>query len=67
MKKERSEIGSMTAKGGFANEKVICQKFNNWRADREAQLWLRIIGYNLRLIDAVEAVHIPLRIKEECF
>ena len=23
------EIGSTTAKGGFANEKAICNKFNN--------------------------------------
>lgn len=25
------EFGSRTAKGGFANEKVICDKFNNWK------------------------------------
>lgn len=65
MRRERFEIGSMTAKGGFANEKAICQKFNNWGEDPEARLWLKIMGYELALIDAVEAVHIPLRIKQE--
>ena len=27
-KKKKSELGSKTAKGGFANEKAICKKFN---------------------------------------
>jgi hypothetical protein len=59
------EIGSATAKGGFANEKAICSKFNNWRTDNEAQIWLKIMGYNLNEIDSVEALHIPTRIKRE--
>jgi hypothetical protein len=25
---KKSELGSKTAKGGFANEKAICKKFN---------------------------------------
>jgi hypothetical protein len=37
------EIGSKTAKGGFANEKSICDKFNNWRRDNEAKVWLQIM------------------------
>jgi len=32
------EIGSKTAKGGFANERAICSKFNNWKIDNEAQI-----------------------------
>ncbi len=57
------EIGSTTAKGGFANEKTICAKFNNWRKDNEAQIWLKIMGYNPKQIDSVEAIHIPTRMK----
>lgn len=43
------EIGSTTAKGGFANEKVICNKFNDWRKDIEAQMWLKIWDMTLNL------------------
>ena len=59
------KIGSATAKGGFANEKAICRKFNNWRKDKEARNWLRIMGYNLSKIDSVEAIQIPTRMKKE--
>ena len=59
----RAEIGSRTAKGGFANEKAICDKFNNWKTDEDAKLWLKIMGYNLNKIDYVEAIQIPTRIK----
>lgn len=58
------ELGSQTAKGGFANEKAICKKFNNWKKDNEAQQWLKIMGYNIEKIDSVEALHIPTRIKK---
>jgi len=59
------EIGSKTAKGGFANEKAICRKFNNWKTDNEAQRWLQIMGYNLEEIDSVCAIQIPARMKRE--
>jgi hypothetical protein len=59
------EIGSTTAKGGFANEKAICRKFNNWKNDGEAQLWLKIMGYNPKEIDSVEALQIPTRMKRK--
>lgn len=59
------EFGSMTAKGGFANEKAVCSKFNNWRSDSEAQIWLKIMGYDLNKIDSVEATQIPTRMKKE--
>lgn len=42
----KTERGSMTAKGGFANEKSICDKFNSWKKDKEAQVWLAIMGYH---------------------
>jgi len=57
------ELGSQTAKEGFANEKAICKKFDNWRNDREAQQWLKVIGYDLGKIESVEAINIPTRIK----
>lgn len=57
------ELGSATAKGGFANEKAVCRKFNNWKSDREAQFWLKIMGYNVSSINSVEAIHIPTRMK----
>jgi len=59
------KIGSKTARGGFANERAICSKFNNWRIDNEAQTWLKIMGYNHKEIDSVEAIQIPTRMKKE--
>jgi len=59
------ELGSATAKGGFANEKAICRKFNKWQNDNEAQVWLKIMGYDLKAINSVEAVQIPTRMKKE--
>jgi len=58
------EFGSRTAKGGFANERAICEKFNNWKDDNEAKLWLKIMGYDLRRINDVKAVQIPTRIRK---
>ena len=58
------ELGSKTAKGGFANEKAICNKFNNWKTDREAQSWLEIMGYEIEKIDYVKAIQIPTRVKK---
>src|SRR3990167_6350253 len=49
-------IGSETAKGGFSNEKTIAKKFDKWKKDKEAQKWLKIMGYNLDEIKDVEAV-----------
>jgi len=59
------EIGSTTAKGGFANERAICNKFNNWRKDNEAQIWLKIMGYAPEEINSVSAVQIPVRMKKD--
>ncbi|MGD9731008.1 MAG: hypothetical protein AB7U45_02405 [Desulfamplus sp.] len=61
----RSELGSTTAKGGFANELKICEKFNNWTNDSEAKEWLKIMGYNIERIDSVTAIHIPTRIRKD--
>ncbi len=58
------EFGSRTAKGGFANEKAICKKFNNWREDEDAKLWLKIMGYDLDKIDYLRAIQLSTRIKK---
>jgi hypothetical protein len=48
--------GSQTAREGFANEKQIAEKFNNWANDNEAKEWLKIMGYNLSEIEKVIAI-----------
>jgi hypothetical protein len=58
------EFGSRTAKGGFANEREICKKFNNWRDDEDAKIWLKIMGYKLNEIDNIKAIQIPTRLKK---
>jgi hypothetical protein len=61
---DKKELGSKTAKEGFANEKVICGKFNSWRKDKEAEEWLRIMGYDVKKLDSVKAIQVPTRIKK---
>ncbi len=39
------EKGSQTAKAGFRNEDEIAAKFNSWRSDPEAAVWLAFMGY----------------------
>lgn len=62
---EKSKLGSKTAKGGFANEKDICIKFNNWKNDKQAKEWLEIMGYNIEKLNSVKAIQVPIRIKKE--
>ena len=50
------ELGSQTAKNGFKNEQNICDKFINWENDNEAQTWLKIMNYDLKEIEYVNAV-----------
>ncbi len=50
------ELGSQTAKNGFKNEQDICDKFINWENDNEAQTWLKIMNYDLKEIEYVNAV-----------
>lgn len=40
------ELGSRTAKDGFRNETQIAAKFNNWKADEDAKVWLAFMKYN---------------------
>lgn len=58
----RRVLGSMTARGGFVNEAIICQKFLNWHNDQQAQEWLEIMGYDCSKIKALKAINIPPRI-----
>ena len=46
--------GSEIAKAGFRNEQEVCDKFNNWKTDADAQEWLQIMYYEL---DEIEYVH----------
>lgn len=61
----RQEVGSYTAKGGFENEADIVLKFDNFKNDNEAQLWLKIMGYNFEKIQKLTATQIPPRINKE--
>ncbi len=58
-------LGSMTAKGGFLNETDICNKFNDYLQDIQAQQWLEIMGYDHQKIETLQATHIPTRINKE--
>jgi len=61
----KSQIGSLTAKGGFLNEADICKKIINFQHDTEAKQWLEIMGYNPNKIDSVVATQIPTRINKK--
>jgi hypothetical protein len=39
------EWGSKTARGGFTEEEVVAQKFNNWKTDSVAKSWLKYMGF----------------------
>lgn len=62
---DKIRLGSITAKGGFINEKDICDKFNAWQMDNEAQKWLVIMGYKIDKIKTIKAVQIPVRISQQ--
>lgn len=51
--------GSATAKGGFQNEDDVVRKFKNWKIDIDAQSWLKIMNYDLKIIEKVIAEKIP--------
>jgi hypothetical protein len=61
---DKKELGSKTAKGGFANEKSICKKFNSYQHDNEAQEWLKTMGYSIDKLSSVKAIQVPARIKK---
>lgn len=57
-------IGSQTAKGGFTNEHDIVKKFNQFKTDNEAQLWLSIMGYDVNQISKITAIQVPTRLNQ---
>ncbi|MGQ0543444.1 MAG: type II restriction endonuclease [Blastocatellia bacterium] len=52
----KAELGSKTAKDGFNNETEIAGKFNNWRADAEAKVWLAAMGHKIADVESVAAI-----------
>ena len=50
-----AEKGSKIAKDGFKNEKDVANKFNNWKNDKEAKIWLVTMGYEISDIEYVKA------------
>lgn len=54
-KTAKAEIGSQTAKNGFKNEDEIRDKFNNWKTDEDASVWLVTMNYKLAEIESVTA------------
>lgn len=54
-KEAKVELGSQTAKNGFKNEDEIRAKFNNWKTDEEARIWLGAMNYQLAEIESVTA------------
>lgn len=61
---KQQQLGSQTAKGGFANEHDIVDKFNNYANDTEATQWLAMMGYDVALIDELQAKQIPTRLSK---
>lgn len=58
-------IGSKTAKGGFANEHEIAEKFEDFLVDEQAKIWLEYMGYDYTKIKKLTAVHIPTRLNRK--
>ena len=49
------ELGSLTARNGFANEDFVKEEFNNWRNSKLSQAWLVEMGYCIDEIEYVRA------------
>lgn len=58
-------LGSNTARAGFANEKDIVVKFNDWKNDLDAQEWLVSLGHQINTIKSVRASKAPHGIKPD--
>jgi hypothetical protein len=53
--KEMIALGSKTAKGGFANEQDVVNRFNSWQKDGLAREWLAEMNYKIEDIEFVKA------------
>jgi hypothetical protein len=61
---KKQQIGSYTAKGGFKNEAILVSKFSNYLYDKEAQEWLRVMGYDYKKLLSLKVVLLPVRISK---
>lgn len=50
-----SEVGSRTAREGFRNEDRIRDKFNDWKTDEDARVWLGFMGFKVPETESVTA------------
>lgn len=48
-------LGSRTAKNGFRNETEIAAKFNNWKTDEDARMWLATMNFTPAELESVSA------------
>ncbi len=56
--KDLVKLGSNTAKGGFANEQNVVDRFNDWQNDGVAQKWLEVMGYDISDIESINAMKV---------
>ena len=56
--KIKTENGRKAAKGGFAEERKIAERIENWRSDAEARQWLKKMGADAESIASVSAERI---------
>jgi len=61
---DKAKLGSKTAKDGFANEKNIIKKFNEYKTDPDAKKWLEAMGYDVNTISKLEAIQVPTTINK---
>lgn len=62
---KQQQLGSATAKGGFANEKSIVDKFNDYKNDPDVKSWLSLMGYSQDSIQQLHAKQIPTRLPKK--
>jgi len=53
--KQKTLLGSTTARNGFKNEDEVAAKFNNWKTDSDARAWLAAMGYSVENVSSVTA------------
>ncbi|MBM2817875.1 MAG: Type restriction endonuclease [Parcubacteria group bacterium] len=63
--KQMIALGSKTAKGGFANEQDVIDRFNDWKTDKVAQEWLEKMNYKIDDIEFVKASKVRGRYKAD--
>lgn len=59
------EKGSQIAKEGFQNEVEVKTKFENWKRDKEAKIWLNLMGYCHEDIVDINVILLSNRFKSD--